>query len=94
MEKERVYHFERSRGSIRIPLSAIEDCTMRECDATSAVNHWVNREEVDWSESTPEEIREELEEVGAWEDLEDPTENRKRLLWIACHSIKEEEEQC
>ena len=39
-----------------------------------------------------DEIREEIGEIGAWdeEDLKDDDENRQRLLWIACGHIVEE----
>ena len=39
-----------------------------------------------------DEIREEIGEIGAWdeEELKDDDENRQRLLWIACGHIVEE----
>jgi hypothetical protein len=42
---------------------------------------------------SPEDIRAELREYGAWEkeELADDAENRARLLWCACGMIKEDE---
>lgn len=39
-----------------------------------------------------EDIRLELTEYGAWEDeeLNDPAENKARILWIACGNVLDE----
>lgn len=39
-----------------------------------------------------EDIRLELAEYGAWDDeeLDDPAENKARILWIACGNVREE----
>jgi len=41
---------------------------------------------------SPESIRKELMEYGAWDDtqLADDAENRLRIVWIACGNIREE----
>ena len=40
----------------------------------------------------PADIRAELAEHGAWDqdELADATENRARILWIACGNVREE----
>jgi len=39
-----------------------------------------------------EDIRKELSEYGAWdkEELSNDEDNRRRILWIACGNVKEE----
>lgn len=63
-----------------------------------AVAHWVNRVEfctaVDGTpRATPDAIRAELQEYGAWdaEELADDEANRRRIVWCAAHNIAEDD---
>ncbi len=88
-----------NRFELRIPGEAVQDI-FRSGPADSAVEYWVGR--IDWEaknlrgipQCTPDAIRAELEEYGAWdaEELADDEENRRRILWIAACNIGDEDE--
>ena len=75
--------------TFEIPGEAVRDCT-RPGDNSQAVDFWVSR--VSFAGASPEDIRLELVEAGAWDasELSDPEENRKRFLWIACHGVSDQ----
>jgi hypothetical protein len=45
-----------------------------------------------FEEVTPDDIRAELKEYGAWDEAElsDDEANRHRILWIACGNVRDE----
>lgn len=58
-----------------------------------AVSYWMPKilaENLNWPSN--EDIKKELKECGAWdsEELENIDKNNQRIVWIACHNIKEE----
>lgn len=75
--------------SLTLPLEAILDCSGPGA-ADDAVAYWAER--IDFSSVPPQRVRGELAEYGAWteEQLSDDDGNRRRLLWLACCSMKEE----
>lgn len=78
------------RFVIEMSEEAARDCSHSgACDAD--VEHWaqiITRPD----ECTPEALRAELREYGAWdaEQLADDDENWLRIVWIAAGNIKEE----
>lgn len=73
--------------SLELPEECWKDCSTPGQDASEAVDYWLPR--LSWEDASDEDVADYLKEVGAWEDLEDPQENRKRLLWIASCEIRE-----
>jgi hypothetical protein len=75
--------------SMEIPAKCVRDCS-RPGSADDAVAYWVDR--VSWDDVSPDDIRAELEQCGAWdaEELADDSSNRERFLWVACGQIAEE----
>lgn len=83
----------------RMPGQAVINCHHQgQCDADVA--HWapkINRYEFGeghaWA-PTPDRVRKELREYGAWDDeeLADDETNWQRLVWIAAANIQEEDE--
>ena len=84
--KIKTYYF--NNRKLDIPEQAIEDCS---CSGSNdnALAQWVSH--VNFGELSDNDIVSELEDCGAWstEELQDRALNETRLLWIACHSIKE-----
>ncbi len=81
------------RFEIRMPGLAVQDIA-HSGDNGPAVSYWESRIINEWPERcTPEAIRTELAEYGAWDDdeLKDDAVNWQRLLWIAAWDIAEEE---
>lgn len=81
-------HF--NRFSVHLPERCIKEC----CgpgSTDSAVAYWSSLCDFEPS-ATPEAIRAELAEYGAWDDAElaDDEMNRRRIVWIAAGNIKEE----
>lgn len=86
--KQRTASFE--RFSLTLPREAIEDCSHPgPCD--NDVELWadyIDRPD----ECTPEALRDELREYGAWdaEELADDAANWRRIIWLAAGNLKEE----
>lgn len=82
-----------NRFTIYMPREAMEDCSHSgSCD--SDVSHWAPiLQKLDQNkEISPEDIRAELKEYGAWEvsELEDDSTNWDRIVWCAACNLKEE----
>lgn len=80
-----------NRFELRLPGKAVDDCSHSgPCD--DDVAHWESRV-VRPENCTPEALREELDEYGAWsaEELADDAANWERIVWIACGNVSEEE---
>jgi hypothetical protein len=92
-----------NRFELRIPGEAVEDLS-RPGPADSAADYWeepirelteklfADNPESPWR-PTPEAIREELSEYGAWdaEELSDDAANWRRIIWIAANNIADED---
>jgi hypothetical protein len=79
-----------TRFSLEMPAEAINDCSHQgPCD--DDVDYWSPRIARP-NEITPEALRDELREYGAWdsEELLDDDANWQRLIWIAAGNIREE----
>lgn len=78
-----------NRFEIELPDDCVNNCS---CQGKNdeAVEFWENK--LDLSHIDPAKIRAELKEYGAWnkEELNDDLQNRRRLIWIAAHNLKEE----
>ncbi len=78
------------RFTLDMPIEAVADCShIGACDAD--VERWalkITRPE----QITPETLRAELKEYGAWDsdELNDDAANWQRLIWIAAGNIKDE----
>lgn len=87
-----------NRFQFRLPGEAVEDIA-QPGDNMPAVEAWQGqiREQVAIdgfpNKPTPELIRAELDEHGAWDDeeLADDEANWRRIVWIAAHDISEED---
>jgi hypothetical protein len=82
-----------NRFSLDLPSEAVTDCSHQgACD--DDVEHWAAKIQRP-SDITPEALRSELKEYGAWDstELSDDDANWKRLIWIAAGNIKEENNQ-
>ena len=87
-----------NRFEFRLPGQAVIDCAHSgACD--DDVAHWapkVNRYEAGerhaWA-PTPDKLRAELAEYGAWDDAElaDDDANWRRIVWLAAGNIKEDD---
>lgn len=78
-----------NRFTIDLADQAVRDCSHQgECD--DDVAYWEPQIKID---ATPDAIRAELKEYGAWdaEELADDEANRRRIVWIAAGKIQEEE---
>lgn len=87
-----------NRFEMRIPGAAV--CAIhQQGDNMPAVAHWapivVAQVEADGFKNrpTPDKIRAELEEYGAWDDAElaDDAANWLRIVWCAAHNIAEDD---
>lgn len=88
-----------NRCEIRLPGRAVADIAQQGAN-DEAVAYWAPRikryecgEGHAWA-PTPDRIREELQEYGAWdaEELADDEANWRRLLWCAAWNIAEDDE--
>ena len=82
-----------NRFELRLPGEAVQDIA-QPGDAGPAVSYWESRIINEWPERcTPDAIRAELAEHGAWDDdeLQDAGANWQRIIWIAAGNIAEEE---
>ena len=87
-----------NRFELRLPGQCVLDCSHSgPCDAD--VDLWVPKVRVIIAsdafpnQPTPDAIREELSEFGAWgeKELEDDNANLARIVWIAAGNIADEE---
>lgn len=80
-------HFD--RFCLELPRDAVDDCS-HSGDCTADVEAWATEIERP-KECTPEALRAELAEYGAWDDeqLSSDEENWLRIVWIAASNIKE-----
>ncbi len=90
MSNDRIIYYAPESGKelCAIPKDAVEACShMGEC--MGDVEAW--EPDVDWS-GTAQDIRDELDGYGAWEDLGEASETtlRHRMLWVMCCNISEE----
>lgn len=79
-----------NRFTIDMPDEAVPDCSHQgACD--DDVAYWSERIRLA-PEATPERIRAELKEYGAWdaEELADDAQNLQRIIWCAACNIKDE----
>lgn len=99
INSEYLYWASFNRFELRISGQAVIDCSHSGgCD--DDVAHWAPKiasqiERDDFANKpTPEKIRAELKEYGAWDDeeLADDEANFQRLVWIACGNIAESDE--
>jgi hypothetical protein len=77
-----------NRFEIDLPDEAVADCSHQgDCDGDVA--YWEPHITI---EATPDQIRAELREYGAWDadELADDEANRRRIIWCAACNIKEE----
>jgi len=76
-------------GSLDLPAECVTDCS-RQGRNDDAVEYWrsILNLQID-----PDKLRKELMGHGAWdtEELSDHDANLERIIWIASHSINEEE---
>ena len=87
-----------NRFELRLPGQCVIDCSHSgQCD--SDVSFWVDKiqAQIDAdnfsNKPTPDKIRAELKEYGAWDsaELADDTSNMRRLVWCAACNISEDE---
>lgn len=82
-----------TRFSLELPIDAISDCS-HQGQCYDDVAYWADKITRP-DEITPEALRSELKEFGAWDsqELDDDSQNWHRLIWIAAGNIKEENAQ-
>ena len=81
-----------NRFEFEMPVDAIADCHHRgPCDEDVA--HWAPKI-VRPDSITPEKLKAELSEYGAWDDdeLNDDEANWRRIVWLAAGNIQDEPE--
>jgi hypothetical protein len=79
-----------NRFCLELPAEAVTDCSHSgACD--SDVAHWAPKIERP-ADCTPEALRAELREYGAWdsEELADDAANWERIVWLAAGNIRDE----
>jgi hypothetical protein len=79
------------RFKIKLPAAAVFELT-GQGDKTESASYWADRIKRP-ADVTPELLRAELKEYGAWDasELGDDAENWRRILWIAAGNISEAE---
>lgn len=81
-------------GLIQLPTEVV-DSIAQSGDNLPAIQEAMKLPEVkkELNGLTPKDLIRELDEYGAWteEELKNHDDNLERILWIACHNIKEEE---
>jgi len=78
------------RFEITMPREAVDDCS-HQGDCGPDVEAWAPK--IDRPDDcTPEALRDELAEYGAWDDdqLANDSDNWERIVWIAAGNIKDE----
>lgn len=81
-------------SSGQFPADCVESCSGCS-DNTEAVEFWVRKLNlVDAIGEVRDTVRRYLKEIGAWNDLmtADDETLAQRVLWLACHDIKEQGE--
>lgn len=90
---ERTAYF--NRFTLDMPAEAVSACSHQgQCD--DDVAYWATRVTRP-ADITPEALRAELKEYGAWdaEELSDDAANWQRLLWVAAGNIQDDSrEEC
>ena len=84
-----------NRFELRLPGEAVNDIA-RSGSNDEAVAHWADKVRNEWPDrATPDAIRAELAEQGAWDETElaDDAANWRRILWCAAHGIADDETQ-
>lgn len=98
IQPEKLYWASFNRFEMRLAGQCVTDCS-HSGDCLSDVLYWVPkvRAQIEAdnfpNKPTPDKIRAELAEYGAWDDgeLADDGANFKRLVWCAANNINEEE---
>ncbi len=78
------------RFALEMPSEAVADCSHQgQCD--DDVAHWA-RLITRPADITPETLRAELKEYGAWDatELDDDQQNWHRIIWIAAGNLNED----
>ena len=91
MAETRIAYFD--RFEIELPLAVAMSCAHPgQCDADVEAALRLSTVSDELDRITPDDIRAELNEFGAWDDeeLSDDAANRERILWIAAGNICEE----
>lgn len=97
LNPKKLYWASFNRFELRLPGQCVTDCSHSgPCDADVA--HWAPlvRAQIEAdnfpNKPTPDAIRAELEEYGAWDEAElaDKDANFNRLVWIAASNVSEE----
>lgn len=89
-DNQDIHYVSFNRFELELPDQAVYDCSHAgQCDAD--VDHWQSRI-IRPDKCTPEALRAELDEYGAWDDdeLSDDSANWRRIVWIAASNAKEE----
>lgn len=82
-----------NRFEFQMPAEAVSDCSHQgSCDEDVA--HWQSRIARP-AAITPEALRAELKEYGAWDEpeLADDDANWRRIIWIAAGNIQDEKHE-
>jgi hypothetical protein len=90
-DSEHIRSHEYESFTVWMPQTAVDQCHHRgSCDRD--VDSWAEHIERD-PRCTPEALREELREHGAWEEkeLQDDADNWKRILWLTAGAIQDED---
>jgi hypothetical protein len=96
IESDKLYWSTGNYTEIRIPGEAVLDICQQGAN-DEAVAYWAPRierkTEGHWA-PTPEKVRKELKEYGAWdeEELSDDDANWQRLVWCAAWNIADSDE--
>jgi len=85
-----MFNYQFNSFSVGMGLQCVCDCS-----AAGAVDEQVSfwaRNLIRPSEATPEAIKKELKEYGAWDEIElqDDEKNWERIVWIAACNMKEQ----
>ena len=83
-----------NRFKIEMPDEAVSDIARGGHDNESAVQHYLPST-IFSVDATPDNIRAELKEYGAWDEVElaDHARNCVRIVWVAAWNIREDENQ-
>lgn len=98
LNQSKLYWASFNRFELRLPGEAVTDCS-HSGDCEADVKHWMPavRAQIEADDfpnkPTPDSIRAELEEYGAWDEAElaDDEANFMRLVWCAANNIAEDD---